>query len=672
MFTYNRKSIDLNGTWKFNPDPYMRCKQQAWWKGEGPDDAFFPCFNMEGLWDIQVPGTWKCQFEELKWYDGDVNYVKDFEVAEFPEDHEAFLCFDGIIYSCNVYLNGEHVGDHEWGYSPFQLRVTDQIKKQNRLFVLVNNEMREDRVPGIRCDWNNDGGIVNGVKLVFVPRVFVENFRVETELVGEEAVVRFQVSGVRFQEVAPGRLDPRADCTEDVSELNNADEHGSVVGDAGAGPETGPRYSEQLPVTVEIPELGIKEEFSVPIGGEAAVEFRIPFITPGSPQSTVHGPQSPLHLWSPDNPKLYRTTLTTPYETLEDEIGYREIRTEGTQVLLNGEPIQLYGVAVHSEFPGTGRTATPEGIDLMVKKAKELGCNFLRCAHYPYADIFARAMDRAGMLWWEEVPVYWLPQIHTEPQKSLALGMLKDMIVRDWNRASLIFWSVSNECAGDGLDRGAEKTLESGNYPYWVEACKLVRELDPSRLISSADSGYRYTTKSKWTPDAGDAFDTDIRGEEWHPAHPDEFYELLDVLGGNLYVQQQGDNPTATDKFVDMLRRFNKPLMITEFGSMSTTDENTSKGENVCGHPKRHEKVLRQGYQACHSHPEIIGTVPWCLMDVRVPMHWRWYNRGSGTFAYGLLDNDYHEKHVFHVVQEEVAKLKASRRKVPSKTDSVH
>ncbi|MBL7077665.1 MAG: hypothetical protein ISS31_09340, partial [Kiritimatiellae bacterium] len=76
----------------------------------------------------------------------------------------------------------------------------------------------------------------------------------------------------------------------------------------------------------------------------------------------------------------------------------------------------------------------------------------------------------------------------------------------------------------------------------------------------------------------------------------------------------------------------------------------------------------REGYQACHKHPEIVGTVPWCLMDVRVPMHWRWYNRGSGTFAYGLLDNDYNEKHVFHVVQEEITKLKTSRRQIPPAT----
>jgi beta-glucuronidase len=607
MFTYNRKTIDLNGTWKFNPDPYIRCKQQEWWKGEGPDDAFFPCFNLEGLWDIQVPGTWKKEFEELKWYDGEANYVKEFEVPEIPEDHEAFLCFDGVVYSCNVYLNGEHVGDHDWGYSPFQLRVTDQIKEQNRLFVLVNNHMRDDRVPGIRCDWNNDGGIVNGVKLIFVPCIHIENFRTSTKLEGDDAIISVQtfVSGPKDSELS------------------------------------------KIPVMFEIPELEIAVEMSVEIGESCDIDIRIP--------------RSKIELWSMDNPKLYKTSMTTPYETIEDEIGYREIKTEGTKILLNGESIQLYGVAVHSEFPETGRTATPEGIELMVSKAKELGCNFLRCAHYPYADIFARAMDKIGMLWWEEVPVYWLPNIHLEPQKSLALGMLKDMIVRDWNRASLIIWSVSNECAGDGSAAGDHRDLTGGNYPYWVDACALVREMDPSRLISSADAGHRYTTENGWTPADGDAFDTDIKGQDWHPGHPDAFYDLLDVLGANLYVSRPGDNPIATDKFVEMLRKYNKPLMLTEFGSMSTTDENTTKPDLVCGHPKYHETILREGYQACHKHPEIVGTVPWCLMDVRAPMHWRWYNQGSGTFAYGMMNNAYEEKSIFGVAQEEIASLKADR-----------
>lgn len=70
MFTNNRNEIDLDGIWKFNPDPYQRCRQQKWWEKEGDNSSFFPCFNMEGMWDTNVPSTWKCEFKELKWYDG--------------------------------------------------------------------------------------------------------------------------------------------------------------------------------------------------------------------------------------------------------------------------------------------------------------------------------------------------------------------------------------------------------------------------------------------------------------------------------------------------------------------------------------------------------------------------------------------------------------------------
>jgi len=611
MFTHNRNAVDLNGTWKFNPDPYQRCKQQKWWEGEGPDDGFFPCFNMDGLWDIQVPGTWKTQLEELMWYDGDANYVRDFTIDNVPDDAEAFLCFDGVVYACEIYLNGREVAGHKWGYSPFQVRVTEHLREQNRLFVLVDSELRADRVPGVRFDWNNDGGIINGVKLIFVPRVYLENFRTQTRLDGDEAVISVEVW------------------------LRSRDE--SACED----------------VTVEIPEVGLSATFPATVGEKASCEFRVPYAS-----GEREAGDSALQLWCPETPELYETRVSTRHETLVDEIGYREVRTEGQRILLNGKPIRLYGVAVHSEFPGTGRTATPEGVELMLKRARGLGCNFLRCAHYPYADLFGRAMDRAGMLWWEEVPVYWLPDVHTEPQRSLALGMLRETVVRDWNRASLLLWSVSNECAGSR--EGHATCLDEGNYPYWVEACRLVRELDPSRLLSSADSGHRRTVKTEWTPDAGDTLEVDGGIERWLPGHPDGFYELLDVLGANLYVQKPGENPAATRKFVEMLRKFDKPLMVTEFGSMSTTEGRPDRPEALVGHPKYHERILREGYQAFHDAPEIVGYVPWCLMDVRVPMHWRWYNRGSGTFAYGLLDNDYSEKHVFRVVREEIGRLRES------------
>ena len=382
-------------------------------------------------------------------------------------------------------------------------------------------------------------------------------------------------------------------------------------------------------------------------------------------------PLSRIRLWSPDDPKLYETTVSTRHETLRDEIGYRELRTRGHDVLLNGEPIRLHGICVHSEFPetdsspATGRTPTADGIAAMIAKVKELGCNFVRCAHYPYAQEWGRAMDRAGLLWWEEVPVYWLPTIHEPAMTDLALGMLRDTIVRDWNRASLIIWSVSNECAGDA---GHAFDLAGGNYPYWVKACKLVRELDPSRLISSADSGHRRTLGAGWSPDAADAFATNFEDADWLPGHPDAFYELLDVLSGNVYVTGEGHGKVAYHKYVRMLERYNKPMMVSEFGFMSLRGSDDLPGVTPAslGSEARHVRVLREAYESFRQLPQLSGYMPWCLADVRVPMHWRWYNAGKAVFRYGLLDEQWQEKRAFAVVKEEIARLKRAVDDVPA------
>jgi beta-glucuronidase len=601
MFTYNRKSQDLNGVWKFNPDPYQRCRQQQWWKNLSSDKSFFPCWDIEGLWDIQVPGTWKTQFPELKWYDGHANYVKDFTARPVGDDEEAFLVFDGIVYAAEIYLNGHKVGQHDWGYSPFTCRVTEYLRPGNRLFVLVENNLSADRVPGIRFDWNNDGGIINGVKLIFVPRVFIENFRTSTRIDGEDAVITLDVY------------------------LQSRD------------------TSATEQVTFAIPELEVRNVLQVQAGGKATAEVRVPL--------------KKIRLWSPDEPKLYRTVLTTAHEQLTDDIGYREIRVAGREILLNGKPIRLHGVCVHSEFQETGRTATPHGIAEVVARARELGCNFLRCAHYPYAEIWGRAMDAAGLLWWEEVPVYWLPNVQQEHMSRLALGMLREMIQRDWNRASLIIWSVSNECAGDA---GHSFDMAGGNYPYWTRACKLVRDLDDSRLLSSAECGQRRTLAAQWTPDAGDAFTADFGAQRWIPAHPDAFYELFDILAGNVYVTNVGEGLTAYHKFVDMLKRYNKPIAVSEFGSMSLRGSDAMAGVTAdsLGSEARHVRVLGEAYQSFAQLPEIVGYMPWCLVDVRVPMHWRWYNAGQAVFRYGLLDEKWCEKKAFAAVKDGIASLR--------------
>lgn len=599
MFTFNRNSIDLNGVWKFNPDPMQRCRAQQWWKNTPQGNCFFPCWDVEGLWDIQVPGTWKTQFEQLKWYDGHATYMREFNLEKIPAESEAFLIFDGVVYTSEIYLNGQLVGNHDRGYSPFNFRVTDLLQENNRLFVLVENLLRKDRVPGERFDWNNDGGIIGGVKLVFVPKVYVENFRTQTTICGSNVFIDVEIM------------------------LQSRDS----------------RASEE--VEFAITELGVNQKVTAHAGVKTSIRLTVPL--------------SDIGLWSPDNPKLYKTTITTPHETLTDYIGYREIKTLGRDILLNGKPIHLYGVCVHSEFKDTGRTATAEGIGQMIEKAKELGVNFLRCAHYPYSELFGRAMDEAGLMWWQEVPVYWVPQIDdVDLMKQQALGMLEDTIVRDWNCASLIIWSTSNECAHGFKD--GKHTAGRDKYEYWFEAAELIRSLDPSRLISGAECQSRYTMAGTDAFKVGDEFDGQIKNQKWRAAHPDSFYAMYDILGANLYVFEPGDGLVAYHKLVEILEKYKKPIVISEFGSMSVLGANDKPAR--VGTEEFHSQMLREAYRSFKQLPQIKGWCPWCLMDVRVPLHWRWYNKGKGVFRYGLLDENWEKKKAFDVVREETAELK--------------
>ncbi|MDR1145837.1 MAG: hypothetical protein LBK71_06860, partial [Verrucomicrobiales bacterium] len=558
----------------------------------------FPCWDEQGLWDIQVPGSWKSQFQELKWYDGHAVYLKQFDAPQLPADHEAFLCFDGALYTAEVIFNGHRLAVHDWGYSAFQVRVTEVLREHNELFVLVENLLKHDRVPGEIEDWMNDGGLINGVKLIYVPVTHIENFRTSTRLAADSAVIDVEIF--------------------------------LAARDASASEE----------VTVSVPELNLTGKVIVSAGQSAHV--------------TLSVPRGQIRLWSPADPKLYRTELKTRFETISDDIGYRELKTAGRQILLNGEPIRLYGVCMHSEFPKTGRTATPEALEKLVAVAKDLGINFLRCAHYPYAEIFGRALDKAGILWWEEVPAYWMFHMREEYMTRLATGMLEETIRRDWNRASLAMWSVSNECCW----RNPENPQEE-NYAYWRKAAALVRRLDPSRLLTCAEAQNLTSANTTWDPSKGDLLSLGAGGTEdktFRPMHSDEFYHLFDVLAGNCYVGKPGDEREHYARYVKLFLPYNKPLMLSEFGSQSLYGD-TSPDDRL-GSAQRHITMIEAAYHVFEELPELTGYAPWVLADGRAPIHWSWYNKGTGLFRFGFLNEEWQPKPVYATLKNCIAKLK--------------
>ena len=153
-----------------------------------------------------------------------------------------------------------------------------------------------------------------------------------------------------------------------------------------------------------------------------------------------------LKLWAPENPKLYTVSISAGDDRVEDRIGFRSIAVRGADILLNGHSVFLRGISLHEENPlRGGRAFSVEDARLLLGWAKELGCNFVRLAHYPHNEHMARVADELGLMLWEEVPVYWTIQWENPETLANAKAQLTDLIMRDRNRASVIVWSVANE-----------------------------------------------------------------------------------------------------------------------------------------------------------------------------------------------------------------------------------
>ena len=349
-----RPQISLDGLWKFHIDPYDANRRRAAFDARYfgllglPEDealrrvhADFPA----GAWQTaRVPGCWNEEQPELMHYEGCALYVKEF--AGPPSGPCYFLRVGAANYESTLWLNGNFLGRHEGGFTPFCVDVTPHLQPQNVLAIVVDNRREADRLPALWCDWFNYGGITRSVSLIEVPPSHVKR---------------------AFWRLLPG--DGLRRLRLDV--------------------ETSAPAGEQ--VIVSVPALGIKERAAVDENGAASLEF-------------VAEPK----LWSPEAPHLYEVEVALESgDRLEDSVGFREVRVEGDKLLLNGRPVFLRGISAHEEFPDHGRAATEDDTRGMLEAARDLGCNFLRLAHYPHHENAARLADKMGLLLWEEIPVYW-------------------------------------------------------------------------------------------------------------------------------------------------------------------------------------------------------------------------------------------------------------------------
>jgi beta-glucuronidase len=334
-------------------------------------------------------------------------------------------------------------------------------------------------------------------------------------------------------------------------------------------------------------------------------------------RASISLPASGIEFWTPEHPRLYTVRMQVADDTLEDTMGFRTIEVRGTDILLNGKPVFLRGISIHGEAPiRGGRANTEQDATTLLGWAKELGCNYVRLAHYPHDQRMTRAADRLGLMVWSEIPVYWAEHFADPAVLVKAKQQLHEEIRRDRDKASIVLWSVANETPLTPERTAFLKTLAAEAHAT-----------DPTRLVTAA-----LLVRSL----GNDKYVDDPLGES------------LDVIGMNEYIGWYEQLPQDADTTVWHIG-YQKPLIVSEFGGDAKAGLHGAPTERWT--EEYQASIFQHQLPMLAKIPQFRGLSPWILMDFRSPMR-QLPGIQDGFNRKGLVSNKGEKKQAFFVLQK--------------------
>lgn len=560
----------LDGTWRAIPDPYNtgyvnilgERNTQGYFrdfKPRGPSDRVE--YDFDTSMELEVPGDWNTQRPELHFYEDTIWYRRLFDITNAPGDGErSFLSFGAVNHTCRVFLDGKELACHVGGFGGFAVDVTGMLSAgQHSLVVMVNNRREADRIPAMRTDWWNFGGITRSVELVTVPAAFL--------------------------------LDSWIAMATD----------GSIVGGVSIGGQP-----DGLSATVECAGMSADLDPSV-----------------GSTTLFTADQSSALERWAPGAPLLHDVIFRlsnangTVVDAVSDQVGFRTVRTEGTQIFVNDQPTFCKGISIHGEGPTGGKRAHGEAdAKELLSWAVELGANFVRLGHYQHDEAMVHEADRLGLMVWGELPVYWGIDFGNDAVLANGLEQADELVVRDRSRASVILWSAANETLpGDDRNRFIRTLLER------------FKELDPTRLVTAA----LLTLPSN---------DPSVHID-------DPLGEHVDVIGVNQYLGWYYGNreDIAATRWTSV---FQKPIIFSELGAGAKFGRHGDQDEIWT--EEFQAAVYDAQIEMVEAQTECAGVSPWILKDFRTPMR-TLPGIQDGYNRKGLVSEEGEKKLAFHTLQ---------------------
>lgn len=550
--TLTRRRISMDGMWKFHLDERSVGENEGWIDGI-PGEEMIP-----------VPASFQDFYTEkdIREYTGDFWYETDFFVPGEWEGREILLRFGAATHRASVYVNGILITEHEGGFLPFSAKVTTVVRydSYNKVVVKVNNELNCTNLPcgetitlpnGKKMskpyfDFFNYAGLQRSVYLLALPGESIVDFDLDYAIHGKNAEVSYQIR----------------------------------------------------------------------TNGEHAVQLAL-FNAKGHCVAQKDGKEGVLYvenarLWQVRNAYLYRLRIRIMdgeelIDEYEQEIGIRTVKVEGTDILINGEPVYLKGFGKHEDSDIVGRGFSIGIMKRDFELMKWIGANSFRTSHYPYSEEIYQMADREGFLIIDEVPAVGMFQslmnfMEASTGKQTAffekettpvllkahLRAIEEMIARDKNHPSVVAWSLLNE----------PETTNEAAVPYFKEVFDLANKLDMQKRPRT------FALIMNSLPDTC------------------KCYQFSDIIALNRYygwyMKGGYEICVAEELFRKEMdawkeKKLNKPFIFTEYGADTLASEH--KLPSVMWSQEYQDEYLKMTHEVFDSYDFIKGEQIWNFAD---------------------------------------------------------
>lgn len=520
--------------------------------------------ELDGMWNFEttdgmvrgqmpVPGCFE-QHPDLKNYRGKAIYRKEVYVGK---NGPICLEFKGVSHTADVYFDDEPVKHHYNAFTPFRAVIPMVKQGMHQIKVLVDNSFSEASALHIPNDYYTYGGITRPVSLEELGETYIKKIHFRPYMDGEQwnAEIEAEISNLGFKAAAL-----------------------------------------ELSFTLDQQKIYV-QPLEIPANEEVTIRFQKAF-----PEAVE---------WSNQYPKLYTlgAYLSKDGQDVDDlmeRVGFRTVKVENGQILLNGKKIFLQGFNRHEDYAAVG-CAIP--LQLMVKDLdlmQDMGANAVRTCHYPNDERFLDLCDERGILVWEENHARGLKleDMQNPNFEKQCEDCINEMIECHYNHPSIFIWGLLNECASETVE-GREM------YKKQVEQ---IRKLDASRPVTSATCRHF----------------TDI------------CLDLYDVESFNMYSGWYQDVPVKErhEQEIEWIYKNGgegKPIIVSEFGAGAIygyRDRSRCKWSE-----ERQAEIIEENLKVYMNDPRLVGIFVWQFADCRVTEEGGWFaTRARSHNNKGIVD----------------------------------